>query len=57
VQKGLQRKGVYEGRIDGVFGPRSLRALLRFQESALGRGASDGVCGPQTATALGITWP
>lgn len=54
VQKALKGKGFYEGKIDGDFGPRSLRALLGFQEATSGKGGDDGICGLQTAGALGI---
>jgi hypothetical protein len=57
VQGALKKKKLYEGIVDGDFGLRSLRALLVFQESAFGPHAEDGVCGPQTAAALGIRWP
>jgi len=57
VQKALKEKGFYEGIVDGQFGTRSLRALLDFQEAKFGRGGDDGICGPQTAEALGIEWP
>lgn len=56
VQEGLKAAKFYEGKIDGVFGPRSLRALLDFQEATFGMDGDDGICGPQTADALGVTW-
>lgn len=54
VQKALKDKGFYEGVVDSDFGPRSLRALLEFQTAVFGPLADDGICGPQTAEALGI---
>ncbi len=54
VQEALKLKKFYEGKVDGDFGPRSLRALLEFQEATFGMGGDDGICGPQTAEALGI---
>lgn len=33
VQQNLQRQGVYNGRIDGVWGPDSQAALERFQQT------------------------
>lgn len=57
VQEALKTRGYYEGDLDGVFGPRSLRALLQFQEDVFGPGGNDGICGPQTAEALRISWP
>ena len=55
VQQALKQKGFYEGVVDGRFGFRSMRALLAFQRRELGVMAADGICGQQTATALGIT--
>ena len=57
VQEALKTRGYYEGDLDGVFGPRSLRALLQFQEDVFGPGGNDGICGPQTAETLRISWP
>lgn len=56
VQEALKLKGFYEGKLDGDFGPRSLRALLEFQEATFGMSGDDGICGPQTAEALGVAW-
>ena len=57
VQKAMKAKGFYEGVVDRQFGARSLRSLLDFQEAIFGPGGDDGICGPQTADALGIEWP
>lgn len=57
IQQALRDAGYYEGDLDGRFGPRSLRALLRFQEDAFGPGGDDGICGPQTAELLHVSWP
>jgi hypothetical protein len=57
VQSVLQAKGYYEGRIDGDFGPRTLRALLDYQTSIFGPSGDDGIVGPITASAMGISWP
>ncbi|MBC8066441.1 MAG: hypothetical protein H7Y17_16535 [Chlorobia bacterium] len=54
IQAGLKAKDFYEGKLDGDFGPRSLRALLGFQEATFGKGGDDGICGSQTAEALGV---
>ena len=54
VQTALKKREFYEGKLDGQFGPRSLRALLEFQEAEFGKGGDDGICGPQTLAALGI---
>jgi hypothetical protein len=57
IQEALRGAGYYEGDLDGRFGPRSLRALLRFQEDSFGPGGDDGICGPQTAEVLKVAWP
>ena len=57
VQTILQEQGFYEGSIDTEFGRRTTRAVLDFQTSKFGPGADDGIVGPVTATALGISWP
>ncbi len=57
VQTVLKDRGYYEGRIDGDFGPRTLRSLLDFQTATFGPSADDGIVGPITASALGISWP
>jgi len=46
----------YEGKLDGIFGDRMLRAVLEYQTAQFGPQADDGVVGPVTAGALGITW-
>jgi peptidoglycan hydrolase-like protein with peptidoglycan-binding domain len=56
IQKALKAKGFYEGTVNGEFGDRSIRALLEFQEVEFGRNGDDGICGPQTAEALGVDW-
>jgi len=33
LQRGLQAKGLYSGEIDGIFGPKSLAGLRRFQSA------------------------
>ena len=54
VQRALGERGHYEGRVDGDFGPRSVRALLSFQRHVFGAGGVDGIVGPQTLAALGL---
>jgi peptidoglycan hydrolase-like protein with peptidoglycan-binding domain/DNA invertase Pin-like site-specific DNA recombinase len=50
LQRRLQALGQAPGPIDGLFGPRTEAAVLRFQrEQGI---ATDGVAGPQTANAL-----
>ena len=50
VQRVLRRDGWAPGRVDGLFGPRTEAAVLRFQ--AAGGLPVDGVVGKQTAKAL-----
>jgi N-acetylmuramoyl-L-alanine amidase len=57
LQKALQSKSFYEGEIDGDFGERTLRAVLKFQTSSFGPNADDGIVGPQTASVLKLSWP
>jgi Peptidase family M23/Putative peptidoglycan binding domain len=51
LQVGLRARGLYAGTIDGVIGPGTRRAVVRFQR--LARIAVDGVPGPQTRRAMG----
>lgn len=51
LQVALHARGTYYGTIDGVRGPQTTRAIMRFQRRA--RVAVDGVAGPQTRRALG----
>lgn len=53
IQKGLKRKGFDPGPADGVFGPRTHLAVIRFQESA--GLLVDGEVGPRTMAALAVT--
>lgn len=55
VQEKLIEKGLLEGEADGVFGPHSARALLRYQRKIKDL-AADAICGPTTARSLGISW-
>ena len=57
LQKALQLHGYYEGNIDNDFGGRTIRAVLAFQTAKFGPNADDGVVGPLTASALGLSWP
>ena len=51
VQVALKRIGLYNATVDGVRGPRTKSAIVRFQHR---RGLSvDGVVGPQTRRAFG----
>lgn len=53
VQRLLKDWGYYTGSVDGIFGERTYRAVRYFQKK---NGLTvDGVVGPKTAAALGIT--
>jgi N-acetylmuramoyl-L-alanine amidase len=53
IQEKLDRLGYDPGSVDGIFGPRTLTAVLSFQQA---RGlVADGEVGRQTARALGVT--
>ena len=51
LQVALHGRGTYYGTIDGIRGPQTTRAIMRFQRRA--RLAVDGVAGPATRRALG----
>ena len=51
LQVALQAHGLYRGRIDGIYGPATSRALRTFQRTA--GLAVDGRVGPATRSALG----
>ena len=50
LQTRLARLGFDCGRVDGIFGPRSARALEDFQSNC--GVTSDGVCGPETVRVI-----
>jgi murein DD-endopeptidase MepM/ murein hydrolase activator NlpD len=52
LQVALRALHHYSGGIDGITGPRTKRAVRRFQRSR--RLAADGVAGPRTRRALGM---
>ncbi|MFG1420296.1 peptidoglycan-binding domain-containing protein [Roseixanthobacter liquoris] len=55
LQRALARNGVDPGPIDGAFGPLTSAAVLSFQVM---KGLEvDGVVGPNTAKALGLSYP
>lgn len=52
VQQALNTKGYWCGTADGIFGPKTYSAVIRFQREA---GLDvDGIVGPQTKKALGL---
>lgn len=57
LQRALKKAAFYEGKIDGDFGDRTIRALLAFQQSTFGPQGDDGIAGPITASALSLKWP
>lgn len=54
LQKALSKKGYSVDKLDGIFGPETVRALRAFQAGA--GLAADGKAGPLTFKALGLTW-
>ena len=52
LQRRLNSLGFDAGKVDGIFGPLALHAILDFQQN---RGmAEDGIAGPQTLAELGL---
>ena len=53
IQEKLFRWGYYSGKVDGIYGSKTVEAVKYFQrKNGL---AVDGKCGPQTLRALGIS--
>ena len=52
VQTLLQKKGYYNGRIDGDYGELTVEAVKKFQKSTNGKLTIDGVVGPVTCKHL-----
>lgn len=53
IQQKLKELGFYKGKVDGIYGLQTERAVINYQRS---RGLKiDGKCGPQTLRSLGIT--
>lgn len=57
LQAALKKKGFYEGKKDGDFGGRTLRAVMDFQTATLGKTADDGIVGAKTAGKLNLKLP
>lgn len=53
IQDKLKRWGYYSGSVDGIYGSQTVSAVKKFQQK---NGLSvDGIAGPKTLTAMGIT--
>lgn len=53
IQTKLKNWGYYNGNVDGIYGSKTLAAVKKFQtKNGL---TADGIVGPQTLKALGIT--
>jgi len=53
VQQKLKNWGYYTGSVDGVFGPKTKAAVIKFQKN---NGlVADGIVGAKTASALGMS--
>lgn len=57
VQKALQDQHYYEGKIDGDFGERTMKAVVSFQQQKFGNHGADGIVGPITAEELNVELP
>jgi hypothetical protein len=57
LQQALTQAGFYEGKVDGDFGKRTAVGVLNYQTVTFGPRSDDGIVGPITAEALGITLP
>lgn len=53
LQNLLNRKDFYCGAADGIFGAKTYNAVVKFQQSC--GLAADGIVGPRTRTALGLS--
>lgn len=57
LQEALVKAGFNVGEIDGDFGKQTTEAVLAYQTAKFGPHSDDGVVGPMTAEALGLTLP
>lgn len=53
IQQKLKERGLYTGNVDGIYGPNTQSAVIKFQKQQ-GLNA-DGIAGPATLKRLGIT--
>ena len=53
VQQKLKNWGYYTGSVDGIYGSKTKAAVVSFQKK--NKLTADGIVGPQTAKALGMT--
>lgn len=53
IQTKLKNWGYYSGSVDGIYGEQTKQAVIKFQKK--NRLTADGVAGPQTLKAMGIT--
>ena len=53
IQQKLKERGLYTGNVDGIYGPNTQSAVIKFQKQ---QGLSaDGIAGPATLKRLGIS--
>ncbi len=55
VQRALKGLNIDPGKIDGLYGPHTVAAVVAFQK--MNSLVADGIVGPKTARKLGIEWP
>jgi len=53
LQQKLNTLGYWAGKVDGIYGPKTKSAVIQFQKAKGVR--ADGIVGPQTLKALGVT--
>ncbi len=53
IQQTLKERGLYAGKVDGIYGNQTKQAVIKFQKQ---KGlTADGIAGPRTLKALGIS--